>query len=451
MTLVRVQPERGAAADRTRGRRWALLALLAVFALKFVVDLVLLPALNYRFGGLYGVGPADDYYTIAKNVWLGHGYRFTPDTALTLMREPGYPYLLAGLRSYFESGLQEAIVINLLCEFISALLVSHLSRFIFSNIWVQSLAPFLFVLHPGVMIAELRIGTEIPFTAALLCFLALTARAMRTGRTPDFLWAGLVLGLTSCIRSTALLFPAFLIIYQAFKDRSPRSMVRAAANIAVMFAAGLLVLTPWIIRNYALVGKFVPTASVQGIAMQVGQYICTHEDGRKSFGELDKEAAGVRNSLALAAGYHTRESYYPFFYDPRDEVEFNSLLSRNTVHEYVESPTMFARCAAENLFNFWFTGRTRISTLVNLAVQVPYLLLALAGLAICYRKADQATLACLLLFIIYTVGVYVPIHAQARYSVPLVPILAILGAVALGTIIERRRSRRHLEGAPEPT
>jgi hypothetical protein len=37
----------------------------------------------------------------------------------------------------------------------------------------------------------------------------------------------------------------------------------------------------------------------------------------------------------------------------------------------------------------------------------------------------------MLLFVVYTMGVYVPIHAQARYSIPIMPILSILAAITL--------------------
>jgi hypothetical protein len=210
----------------------------------------------------------------------------------------------------------------------------------------------------------------------------------------------------------------------------------------LVMACAFLVLTPWILRNYMLVGKFIPTASVQGIAMQVGNYLCTHDDGTKSFEELDRDAAAVRNKLAAQQGYRFKPNYYQYFYDPHDEVTFSNGLGAEVVRQYIQSPSLFFKCTAENVFNFWFQGKNRTSTLGNMAVQSFYLILAGVGLIVGYRRMDKPTLVLLLLFVGYTVAVYAPIHAQARYSLQVMPILAILAAIPICNLMARVFRRR---------
>ena len=43
------------------------------------------------------------------------------------------------------------------------------------------------------------------------------------------------------------------------------------------------------------------------------------------------------------------------------------------------------------------------------------------------------------LYVGYIVAIYVPILAQARYSVPLIPLLSILGATLLLSLRDRRK------------
>ncbi len=100
------------------------------------------------------------------------------------------------------------------------------------------------------------------------------------------------------------------------------------------------------------------------------------------------------------------ENYYQYFYDPHDEVSFNAELSRRVTEQYRHSPATFAKCAAEKFVSFWFAGKTKTSTLLNVAVQLPYLVLGLVGLALGFRRADPALLACLLLFVVYSEAVY---------------------------------------------
>lgn len=422
---------------------------LVIAVLKLSLDLLVVPHFKQQLPGIWSIGRADNYHSLAKNLAYGNGYRFTRETSLTLMREPGYPYMLSVLVNQFDDYYTAAVAANILISTLSALLIGYLAQFIAAHRLVPPLAVLLYALHPGILIAELRIGVEIPFIFLLLCCFAVLRVALRSQRILDFCKVGVALGITCYVRSTALLFPPFLLLYSLWYERSARALAGAAVRVAVILGVTLLVLSPWIVRNYELVGRFVPTASVQGVAMQVGNYICTHADGRKTFKQLDDEAAAARNEIARRDGYHFVDGYYQFFFDPRDEVKFNSELNQQVVRQYIDSPGTFVKCASENVFNFWFTGKNTTATLVNICIQLPYMLLALLGLVQGYRAADRALLGPIILFIAYSVAVYAPIHAQARYSVPLVPFLAMLAAIPLSRLLTQRTALRQLEVTSE--
>ena len=299
--------------------------------------------------------------------------------------------------------------------------------------WVPFIAALLFMLHPGVIVAEQRNGIEIPFTLLLLGFLLLTRKALSSDSLVDYVKVGVTLGAISLVRSTALLFPTFLVFYGYIFNGGWRSVIRSVASIALIFACALLAMSPWIVRNYALVGQFIPTASVQGIAMQAGNYICVHENDepKKTFHQLDDDAAEVRNTLATQQGYRFKASYYQYFYDAHDEVKFNSSLAAAVVDQYRRSPSLFIRCASENVFNFWFQGKDDRATIANMIVELPFMLLAVAGAVLGWRQIHKPTFGLCALFLVYTLGVYIPIHAQARYSIPIMPLLAILAAIPI--------------------
>jgi len=426
--------------ERKENRRRLAIAVLANFVLMLTFAFGIAPRFSDHIRPLYSIGPVDNYHSIAKNIDNGDGYRFTPQTSLTLMREPGYPFFLAGLLRVFDNDHELAIVANIIFTSLAAFLLSSLARSVSAARWVSVAAPLLFMLHPGVILSELRYGVESLFTLLVLVFLWLLLKALCTRRTADYVAAGLALGVASAVRSTALLFPAFLIVHALILKSGWKSLVRAAGRAALVLACALIALSPWIIRNEMLVGKFVPTASVQGIAMQVGEYLCVHA-GEKDMDELDLDAAAVRNRLALEQGYRFQGDYYQFFYDPKDELKFSHALGQQVVHEYLQSPALFAKCASENLFNFWFAGKNRAVTIANLCIQLPYLLLALLGVALDFRRMDRPALILLLLFVAYTVAVYAPIHAQARYSMVLVPILSIFAAVPICRLLVSRSER----------
>lgn len=441
-----------AAGQDRASQRLLAIAVLAIFLAKLALYLVVIPRYHDELWALWSIGPADNYATLSKYIDLGLGYRFSPQTALTLEREPGYPYFLALLRMVFGDGYREAaIVANIVFTSACAFLISGLARSVTSMRYVPLVAPLLFLLHPGTIGTELRTGVEVPFILLLLGFFLALRHALRTGTLLAYLAAGLLLGAASCVRSTALLFPFFLVPLSLIFRGGWSSLVRSALSAAAVLIGALLVLSPWIIRNYGLVQRFIPTASVQGVSMQVGDYICTHGDSHMSLGDLDLAAADARNALAAEQGYRFKPAYYQMFYDPRDEVKFNDSLARQVVQHYRDSPALFAQCAAKNIFNFWFAGKTPRSTVLNVCVQLPFMLIALAGILIEFRRLDRVTLAMLLLFVAYTMCVYAPIHALARYSVPLIPILAILGAMPICRWIgggSRDRSTQAWQRAP---
>ena len=58
-----------------------------------------------------------------------------------------------------------------------------------------------------------------------------------------------------------------------------------------MLALGTaVVMSPWIIRNYRLVHKFVPGANVAGLAAQAGLYTCENASLGEPFSQADGEA-----------------------------------------------------------------------------------------------------------------------------------------------------------------
>src|SRR6202050_52191 len=399
-------------------RRRLLALIFAVFALKLAFVAVVLPHYEVQLSPTYGIDRGDLYDRLAKSLLNGEGYRFTPDTAPTLLREPGYPIFLVAISSLTGYSVTLVRIANLVLTSLSAWLVAVLVHRLTTHRAAYFLGPMLFMLHPGVLIADLRVGVEPLFTLLLLCFLLTLSSALRSRKTSGFLIAGIALGFVVSVRSTALLFPLFLPLYFLIWDRLHARPTYVLKQLAALYCACLFVLTPWILRNYALVQQFVPTASVFGTSVHSGYYMCTHEDSDKTRAELDVEAALLRGHLAQAQGYRVQRRYYQFFYEARDEVAFNRFLAKTVFRQYLDSPQLFARCASENAFNFWFRGKDRTVTRVNILVQLPYLAFGVLGMLFCMRRSDPATLGPLLFHLAYGVGIYVPLLAPARYSIP---------------------------------
>jgi 4-amino-4-deoxy-L-arabinose transferase-like glycosyltransferase len=400
-----------------------------------VVLFIVIPQAGKRIPIFYSQDRfSDGYDQLAENLAHGNGYRFYPDTAKTLMREPGYPIFLAGLLTLFGNTFAAVKLSNMCLALATAWLMTRLIGRISSSRTLLIAAPLLFLFHPATLIAESRGGVEMLFTFLVVLFLVTLYAAMEHSRWWDYATAGAVLGLTVLVRSTPLLFPLFLLGFLLVSKHRSIAAFAICRNVAVMVVAMFAVLSPWIVRNYDLTGRFVPTASVLGVSAQAGEYICAHRFENKPWYLLDREAAQERSKIALALGYRFEDGYYyQSFYSTQDEMSFSAYLARQVFGNYARDPLLCAKCMALNVFNFWFEGKTWTTTIMNIVVQLPYLIFAVMGTLVCVKSGRWQTIGPLVLFILYVMAVHMPILAQARYSVPLIPLLSILGSFCFVT------------------
>ena len=107
------------------------------------------------------------------------------------------------------------------------------------------------------------------FLAAVWCFM----RARSSRHLAWFALSGLLAGLSTQFRPNLILLPAVVAALSAW-PLTRRRLIAAT----VFFAASILVITPWIIRNYRLAGVFLPTSSHGAVqlwygTLQTGPYL----------------------------------------------------------------------------------------------------------------------------------------------------------------------------------
>jgi hypothetical protein len=422
-------------------------ACFSVLVVDAIIIFALLPAVSRHMGWAYNVNTyADGYDQLATNLAEGNGYRFYPDTAETLLREPGYPIVLAGIFLAFGKSFMAVKLTNMLLAIFIVCLMMQIARKLSNNSLLILGPPLLFLLHPETLIAESRGGVEMLFAFMLTVYALSLYKAISTNRWSDYLMSGVVLGLTVLVRSTPILFPLFLLGYLLF-GRPNVQAVAAVRNVAVMVIGMFLVLSPWIIRNYLLTARFVPTASVLGVSAQAGFYLSTHHAIGNAL--VDTEAARERNQLAHALGYHFKAGYYQYFYSASDELAFSHYLFGKVMDHYKSSPRLFIATVVQNLFNFWCGGKTWKSVALDAIIQIPLIFLAVTGVLLWCRSGRAQDVAPLVLLIVYILAVSLPILAQARYCAAVVPFLSILAWMPVTSALAFRKSTATRYTPPE--
>jgi 4-amino-4-deoxy-L-arabinose transferase-like glycosyltransferase len=414
---------------------WAVLlvAFLATAAILFLA----MPRLENAFAFRYSVLFQDGYDLIANNLDHGNGYRWDANMGETMMREPGYPLFLAVVFKLGGYHLATARFANWLLSIGIAIMIMRLARLVTNDEKIALIASLLFLLSPATLICEARSSMEILFIFAMLVFMLALHQAVEQRSAWRYLIAGVALGMVVQIRSTPIVFPVLLMLYLCLTANGMRERLRVVSNVAILTLGMLAVMSPWIIRNYRLVHEFVPTATVQGLALQEGQYTCQNISSGRSFYVLQAEAGQERDEVAAQLGIQSGNQYYQVFANPRDEWELNHALFRGAEAEYAKHPGLFATCVARNTFNFWFQGKTRKVTSVNLVIQVPMLILAVSGLYLLHKRGELHRMGLMLTFVLSIFVVHLAVIAVARYSIPVIALLAIPAGVSVLAIWQK--------------
>ncbi len=190
-----------------------------------------------------------DIYTLSHAGVQGHPEQLQADAVVT----PGYPLFLSlfvnadGSLRHFQLIITQAVISTL-----TIILVYGL----FSKLgagWAL-LASFLTASSPHLVSMSTYVLTETLFCFLLIAFLALASHFARA-RTGLFLIAGIVLALATLTRPWT---QAFILILLFFL---PLSLYQKKITKPLLLLLGfVLVLSPWLIRNYLTLGRITDTS-----------------------------------------------------------------------------------------------------------------------------------------------------------------------------------------------
>ncbi len=400
----------------------------------------LIPELKSTFPSLYKIYFfPDGYDKIALNLLQGYGYRFYPESTQTMVRTPLYPFVLASVFYFFGKNLAAAQVLNLLFGLFTACLIFLISKHCLLRAGHKPstsrlmLPAVVFLLHPAVILAETRGGVESLLMLLITGFIYCLYKAFSVGSIGSYVVAGVVFGLVLLAKSSPALFAFFLIAYAfLLSKRQSISVSRFCINLGAFFLVCALLYSPWIVRNYWLTGEIVPTATIKGFVAHQGFYLNKNYFSGRQAGVLFREDADRQNLLLDEFGLETYErKYLKHFYTPNDELNFDNHLFKEVVQQYQTSPLFFAKAVGLNFVGFWFKGRTSNSTVLNMVVTLPLLVLFIFGLREAYlRKIDVVPI---LLFIAAFLIPHLLTLGLTRYHVPIIPLLIIVAMLPFQT------------------
>lgn len=397
----------------------------SVVFVKLLIVLALVPYFSELFPKLYQINLfPDGYEKIATNLIEGRGYRIYPETGETMMRLPGYVFVLAALFLGFGKKIAVVQLVNIALSFGTAYFVVQIGKRFLNYTREAYLAALLFLFYPGTILAESRGGVECLYTLLMTVFVYWLYKALDGDRKTDYLAAGVFLGASVIVKSSTLLMPGFFFLYLAFTKGRTLGMRHVLVSTLLIALPVLFALSPWVVRNYTLTGEFVLTQTNLGSTAYQGMRVNDNVFSKKDHKVVIREAVKDLNSRAKEMNLSFKEGFFQHFYDAKDEVYFNRYVFGIVMTKYFESPSLLIKNSILNFFRFWFQGRTWKSSVLNILIVLPLLIFVSVGIykGIKYR----IKIAPILFFVIVFVAGHLPILTTARYHVPLIPLLSLV-------------------------
>ena len=239
-----------------------LVLLLALCVVVRVAALIALPGI-FDFvstGAIYG---SESFDTYARNLLTTGVYGLTPGVPDALL-PPLYGTTLAGVYAIFGRGYWQVGLFHTLLDVLSIAMLYVIGKKLLGE-WVGWLAGLFYALYPYLIFQNLTLIDTPIFMTELHAFVLIALLLRERERRDRLTWAlavcgGLVLGVATLTRPILLPLAALIGVWFLFR----RSLLDSLLRLAPVALVSLLVLVPWIVRNYGVYNAFVPISITGG-------------------------------------------------------------------------------------------------------------------------------------------------------------------------------------------
>ncbi len=347
--------------------------------------------------------------------------RFDPAASRILFYPPLYPYFLAAL--YGLSGSWTAV--KLTQAALGALLVPAVMGVTARAMGERAcvVAGAIVALYPDLVWFSAHFWSETLFLVLVWWGFERLLAAQASGARAAALAAGLLFGLATLTRETALYFVPIAALWLAWSRRE----LRTAGGYAL---AAALVILPWTYRNRVVWDAFVPVSTAGGLNLWQGNARMTREEVYAEYAKVPGRVAKYRYAREKGIAVIRERQPAWFFEKLRDEMP-----------RYWEADSLALAHIDREAYGVVPPAYRRLAGIVFVA---PYLALLLPfALGVAAAPWGRTT-SMLLGFCAYYNLLHVVTHGFARYRLPIMPVVFVFAAVALAEARWRGLSARRL-------
>jgi len=394
---------------------------------------------QYKFGivdGNFVSGDAVFYLKLAENILAGNG--MANDSGATAFVSPGFPLFLAGCQAVFGA---DTVWTSLFQCFLSAAIC----------VFTANSTAIMFGRRAGIIAGIIAAGyyelilwtsgqilTEPLYTFILSAALLALIIAVTKSGWIRFASAGALFGLAALVRPTALpvaLGIGFLIFAVSILKHG-----NEWRHALVFITFCLLVMMPWGIRNYLVIGNFTLLSTEGGHVFWLG-----NNPEYDKFEHPDFQKFGGYTTMFSPPDKLKAEL------DGKSEVERNRIFSSAARQHIFNHPTAFLIRATHKNWNMWqpaFSISSRRNLLLSWTLYPALLFLSLAGIALAWRRSETGNriteiikpVGLLSIFLLIHIAMHTVITGEIRFRVPLWTALIPFAALIVNLIIDFLRN-----------
>lgn len=391
----------------------------------------------------YRTRPGDDHFEfgwemgrVGRSIALGQGFSspYDGNTGPTAWEPPLYPYLIGGVFKIFGIYTQTSawvlLSINSLFAALTCIPIFLIAHRVFGEriaLW----SAYSWGLCPYVWYWSVRWIWDTTFTPLVLACIFLLALELQ--EWPDWRgWAlfGALFGVGALGNPTLLAFLPFCGLW-IWRQRYRRGL-RSLGGIALSSVVFFLVLTPWLVRNYEVFGRFVFLRDDFGLQVRLG-------NGPYADGMLMPYLQPNLNTLELEK------------FQRMGELAYSNACKRLAFDWIQAHPGRFAIISLKRFFYYWNGVPKPTSSVAPVDFRTaPFLatsVLALWGLGRAVRQKRPGPWLFAGLVLTYPT-VYYFVFPHARYRHPIEPELLIL-IVFLLSEATRRTAAPAAQASPQ--
>ena len=182
---------------------------------------------------------------------------------LTASHPVGWPLQIAFLYTLFgNNNIDVVLIYNFILSCFTILLFYSIAKKLF-NINIALISSLVVSLNPIFILSSVRTGTETNFLFFLMLSIYFLIRSKQTYKIFDYILFGAFIAFTSLVRPVAFLY-LFLYLFLFFVTK------KFNLKLLLSLVSFIVVLSPWVIRNYIVFNSFIPMTNLSGTMFYQG-------------------------------------------------------------------------------------------------------------------------------------------------------------------------------------